>query len=134
MLNLAAIHEAIADAIPERECIVSGDRRLSWAQVQERTRRLGSVLRAAGLGCHQERDSLAGWESGQDHVALYLYNGNEYMEAQFAAFKVRAAPCNVNYRYVEAELEYLIDNSDATAVFFDAALAERFDLLHDTHE
>ncbi len=49
------------------------------------------------------------------------------MEAVFAAFKVRAAPCNVNYRYVEAELAYLIDNSDAKSVFFDAELAERFD-------
>ena len=62
-----------------------------------------------------------------DNVACALYNGNEYLEAEFAAFKMRAAPCNVNYRYVEAELEYLIDNSDAKAVLFDAALTERCD-------
>ena len=62
-------------------------------------------------------------------MACALYNGNEYLEAEFAAFKVRAAPCNVNYRYVEAELRYLIDNSDAKAVFFDASLADRFDAV-----
>ena len=58
-----------------------------------------------------------------------LYNGNEYLEAEFAAFKLRAAPCNVNYRYVESELAYLIDNSDAKAVFFDDTLTERFDAV-----
>ena len=58
---------------------------------------------------------------------MALYNGNEYLEAEFAAFKLRAAPCNVNYRYVESELAYLIDNSDAKAVFFDDTLTERFD-------
>ena len=37
-----------------------------------------------------ERSALSPWESGQDHVALYLYNGNEYLEALMGAFKARA--------------------------------------------
>ena len=32
-----------------------------------------------------------------------------------AAYKLRAVPINVNYRYVEEELLYLLDNSDAVA-------------------
>ena len=40
MPNLASVHEAIAAAIPERECLVFRDRRLSWARFTERTRRL----------------------------------------------------------------------------------------------
>ena len=85
MLNLAVIHEAIAAAIPDRECIVFRDRRLTWSQVTDRTRRLADVLRRQGLGCRRERSEvgtsgLENWESGQDHVALYLYNGNEYLE------------------------------------------------------
>ena len=48
MFNLAAIHEAIAAAIPERECLVFRDRRLTWAQFTDRTRRLASVLRERG--------------------------------------------------------------------------------------
>jgi fatty-acyl-CoA synthase len=122
-LNLGLIHEAIAAAVPERECIVFRDRRLSWAQVTDRTRRLAAVLRAHGLGAHRERAELAGWESGQDHVALYLYNGNEYLEGMLGAFKARCAPFNVNYRYVEEELLYLFDNADARAVVYHASFA-----------
>lgn len=123
MLNLAAIHEAIAAAIPDRECLVYRDRRFTWQQIEDRTRRLAEVLRRAGLGCHRERAELGNWESGQDHVAIYLYNGNEYLEAMLGAFKARAAPFNVNFRYVDEELEYLFDNADARAVVFHASFA-----------
>ncbi len=123
MLNLASLHEAISDAIPDEECLVYRDRRLTWRQVQDRTRRLASALREAGLGCREERSGLANWESGQDHVALYLYNGNEYLEGMLGAFKARCAPFNVNYRYVEEELVYLFDNADAKAVIFHASFA-----------
>ena len=123
MLNLAAIHEAIAAAIPERECLVFRERRLTWAQITDRTRRLADVLRRAGLGCSRERAQLRNWESGQSHVALYLYNGNEYLEGMLGAYKARCVPFNVNYRYVEEELEYLFDNADARAVIFHASFA-----------
>jgi 3-oxocholest-4-en-26-oate---CoA ligase len=123
MFNLAAIHEAIAAAIPERECLVFRDRRLTWAQFTDRTRRLASLLRDAGLGCSTPRRELRNWESGQSHVALYLYNGNEYLEGMVGAFKARCVPLNVNYRYVDEELEYLFDNSDARAIIFHASLA-----------
>jgi len=122
-MNLARIHEAIAEVIPDRECIVFRDRRLSWAEVTDRTRRLADVLRRHGLGCRRERSSLANWESGQDHVALYMHNGNEYLEGMLGAYKARCAPFNVNYRYVEEELLYLFDNSDARAVVYHAAFA-----------
>lgn len=122
-MNLAHVHEAIAEVIPDRDCIIYGDRRFSWAETTDRTRRLADVLRQHGLGCHAERDGLANWESGQDHVALYLYNGNEYLEGMLGAFKARCAPFNVNYRYVEEELLYLFDNADARAVIYHAAFA-----------
>jgi len=121
--NLAAVHEAIAAALPEHECLVFGERRLSWAAVTERTRRLAAVLSAAGLGCRRPRAGLANHESGQDHVALYLYNGNEYLEGMLGAMKARCAPFNVNYRYVEEELLYLFDNAKASAVIFHAGFA-----------
>ncbi len=122
-MNLARLHEAIAAAIPERECLVFRDRRYRWAEVTERTRRLADVLRGHGLGCRRERAGLRGFESGQDHVALYLYNGNEYLEGMLGAMKARAAPFNVNYRYVEEELLYLFDNADARAVIYHASFA-----------
>ncbi len=123
MINLGLIHEAIEAVIPERECLIFRDRRLSWREVGERSRRLADVLRSHGLGCERERGSLQNWESGQDHVALYLYNGNEYLEGMLGTFKARCAPFNVNYRYVEEELLYLFDNADARAVVFHASFA-----------
>jgi fatty-acyl-CoA synthase len=80
-------------------------------------------LRRHGLGCFAERSRLANWESGQDHVALYLYNGNEYLEGMLGACKARAASFNVNYRYVDEELIYLFQNADARAVVYHAAFA-----------
>ncbi len=74
MYNLARLHEAVAEVLPDNECIVFRDRRFTWREVTDRTRRLASVLDAAGLGCHTERDVLSNWESVQDHVGLYLYN------------------------------------------------------------
>ena len=109
--------------MPDAECLVARGRRITWRELTDRTRRLASVLRAAGLGCRRERAGLANHESGQDHVALYLYNGNEYLEGMLGAFKARCAPFNVNYRYVEEELVYLFENSDAKAVIFHAAFA-----------
>ena len=122
--NLAQVHEAIAAAIPDRECIVFRDRRLTWAQVNERTRRLANVLADAGLGARPEgRAGLGGHETHQDHLAIYAYNGNEYLEAMIGGFKARVAPLNVNYRYVAEELRYLLDNSGARAIVYHSSLA-----------
>ena len=89
--NLAEISEAIAAAIPERECVVFRDRRLTWSEISTRTRRLGNYLHQQGLGCRQERSSLQNFESGQDHLGVYLYNCPEYLEGMLGAYKARVA-------------------------------------------
>lgn len=121
--NLADIHEAVSASCPDRECIVWRDRRLSYGDVTERTRRLANYLIGRGLGVRKERSELKGWESGQSHLALYLYNSNEYLEGMIGAFKARVAPFNVNYRYVEEELLYLFRDAKAEAVIYHAAMA-----------
>ncbi|MEM7409161.1 MAG: acyl-CoA synthetase [Myxococcota bacterium] len=123
MFNLAWLMEAIAERVPDRECLVFRDRRFLWRDTHERTRRLADVLRRAGLGCHVERGRLENWESGQDHVGLYLHNGNEYLEGMLGSWKARAVPVNVNYRYVDEELVYLFQNSDVRAIVFHARFA-----------
>jgi acyl-CoA synthetase (AMP-forming)/AMP-acid ligase II len=110
--NLADLWEAVVDSVPDRESLVCGARRLNYAEVDERANRLAHALAARGVG--------AG-----DHVGLYLYNGTEYLEAMIAAFKLRAVPVNVNYRYVEGELRYLLDNAEAKAVILHRELAPR---------
>ncbi len=120
-IPLAEVHEAIAASRPDAECLVFRDRRLSWAEVTDRTRRLANHFLARGLGCHTERAELAGHESGQDHLAIYLHNGNEYLECMLGALKARVASLNVNYRYVAEELRYLLTDSSARAVVVHSA-------------
>jgi 3-oxocholest-4-en-26-oate---CoA ligase len=126
-LTIAAVHEAIAVTRADEECLVFRDRRLTWRQVTDRTRRLANVLHDHGLGCHTERTELQGHESGQDHLAIYLLNGNEYMECMLGAWKARVAPFNVNYRYVAEELRYLLTDSAATAVVVGSQFAATLD-------
>ena len=97
--NLADLFEIVADTVPEREALVCGDARLTYAQLEERSNRLAHFLAAQGIG--------AG-----DKVGLYLYNCNEYLEGMLACFKVRAVPVNVNFRYVDEELSYILDNAE----------------------
>ena len=115
-LNVAVITEAIASAHPDRACLVFRDRRLTWADVADRTRRLARVLHDAGLGPTASFGPGDRWRSVHDHVALYLHNGNEYLEGMVGAWKARCAPFNVNYRYVAEELQYLLDDAGARAV------------------
>ena len=123
--NLADLHDAVAEAIGDRECIVWRDRRLSYAEVCDRTNRLANHLIAADLGATVERAELDGHESGQDHLACYLHNGNEYIESMLGAYKARVAPFNVNYRYVAEELRYLLNDARATAIVFHSSFADR---------
>ena len=110
-MHFATILEGISDRLGERDALVHGALRRSWREYDERAARLGGAFTEAGL------------EPGAK-VGLYLYNGPEYLEAELAALKQRMTPVNVNYRYVDAELEYLLENSDCEALVFDAALAE----------
>ena len=72
-MHFATVWESIADAIPDEPAVTTGDVTRSWATYDERSARLAQAFTAAGL-------------APDSKVGLYLYNGNEYMEAQFAAF------------------------------------------------
>ncbi|ORW27276.1 acyl-CoA synthetase [Mycobacterium paraense] len=119
------VAKAVAAAIPDRDLVIQGDRRYSYAQILERANRLAGYLHKRGLGCHTERSGLAGHEVGQDLLGLYAYNGNEFVEALLGSFQARVAPFNVNFRYVKSELQYLLADSGATALIYHAAFAPR---------
>jgi acyl-CoA synthetase (AMP-forming)/AMP-acid ligase II len=116
--HFASIWEAIADAIPDAPALACGEVRRSWRAFEERGARIASALERAGVGRGAK-------------VGLYASNCNEYLEAQFGIFKASACPINVNYRYSEAELVYLLDNAEAEAVFFDARFAARVAAIRD---
>jgi acyl-CoA synthetase (AMP-forming)/AMP-acid ligase II len=110
--NLADLFERVADAVAEREAAVCGADRRTYAQLDERSTRLAHVL--------ADRGALPG-----AHVVLYLRNSIEHLEALFACYKLRAVPINVNYRYVDDELEYLLADADAVGIVHDAGSRER---------
>ncbi|OMC36293.1 acyl-CoA synthetase [Mycobacterium sp. GA-1841] len=121
--NHAELFAGIADALPERDCIVFRERRFTYRDVAARVNRLANILLFHGVTVHRERADLQPWESGQDHVALYLHNGNEYLEGMLGAAAARATSLNVNYRYVEAELTYLLNDSEPRAIIYHARFA-----------
>ncbi len=121
--TVPAAAEAVAAAIGDREFIIQGDRRYTYAQIVERSNRLAAYLHTRGLGCKTERSELAGHEVGQDLLGIYAYNGPEYVEGMLGAWRARVAPFNVNYRYVKSELHYLLADSGATALLYHASFA-----------
>ncbi|MBH0778027.1 acyl-CoA synthetase [Nocardia bovistercoris] len=123
--TLVGAADAAVAALPDRELIIIGDRRYTYGQVAERSKRLAAYLHSRGLGAHTERDGLAGHEVGQDLLGIYAYNGNEYVESLLGSFRARVAPFNVNYRYVKSELQYLLADAGATALIYHAVFAPR---------
>lgn len=108
--NLADLFEIVVDAAPERPALVAGDRRRTYAQLDERANRFAHHLLDQGV------------EPG-DKVALYSWDRAEWVEAMLGTYKARAVPVNVNYRYVADEARYILDNSDSVVVVHERAFA-----------
>jgi 3-oxocholest-4-en-26-oate---CoA ligase len=114
--NFAELWEAVADKFPDAQALVHGEQHLPWREFDARADALARHL-------------LDGGAQHQDKVALYLYNGPEYMEGCYGAFKAGLVPVNTNYRYLDDELAYLWDNADAVAVVFHGTFADRVDAV-----
>ena len=114
--NFADIYETVARAIPNAPCQIQGERVQTWQQFDRRANALAHDMLRAGLG-------------RQSKIAAYLYNGIEYLECYYAAFKAALVPTNTNFRYGPDELAYLWENSDAEAVIFHATFAPIVDKL-----
>jgi acyl-CoA synthetase (AMP-forming)/AMP-acid ligase II len=106
------VFDATAEAAGRDDpAIYCDDQTVTWGEFDRASNAVARALRAAGL-------------KPDAKLAQYMRNSPEYLIGFVAGFKARLAPVNVNYRYGADELEYLIDNSDAEAVFFDAEFAD----------
>ncbi|KAA0916542.1 acyl-CoA synthetase [Dietzia sp. ANT_WB102] len=103
--------EHSVDRVPDRVALIQGDRSFIYAEVEQRANKLAHHLQSVGVG-------------PGDKVALYSRNTVEAVEAMVAIFKIRAVMVNVNFRYVAAELQYLLENSDAVAVIHERRYSE----------
>lgn len=100
--------------VADRKALVVDDHVSTYADLESRANRLADWLGGEGIG-------------PGDHVGCYLYNGPEYVETMLAAWKLRAVPINVNYRYVSDELRYLCRDAELKAIVHDADFAERLE-------
>lgn len=119
-MHFATIWESIADVIGDADAVVQGGRRLSWTAYDEAAARFAGFLRSNGIGGTSSIPVV-----GQAKLGLYLYNSPEYLVAQYGAMKERVVPINVNYRYLDNELAYLIENGDIEVLVYHASLADR---------
>jgi acyl-CoA synthetase (AMP-forming)/AMP-acid ligase II len=110
--NLADLFEHTVDAVPDRLALIDRDTRLTFAELDARANRFGHFLRDRGV-------------SPGDHVGIYAVNSEAWVTAMLGALKIRAVPINVNYRYVEDELAYLIANAGLVACVFDQEFSDR---------
>lgn len=123
--TIGAVVDAIAEAVPDREMTVCGDRRTTFAQGADRTRRLANFLASRGLGAQRERAELERWECGQDVVALVMHN-DLYPEMVIGCLKARTVPVNVNYYYSPGEVADLLAYLKPRAVIYHRSLGAKF--------
>jgi len=120
--QLADVFEAVADAVPDREALMTETTTLTYAQLDDRATRLANHLASLGV--------VRG-----DRVAIHATNRPEWVETFYACMKLGAAPVNVNFRYVADELRYLYDDAGCVAVVvapeFCGVLDEVADVLPD---
>lgn len=125
--NIADLFEHAVDAVGDRTAlVVTGDEASGVADDQART--YAELDGDANRFAHHLLDH--GVAAG-DHVGIYGANSGEWVAAMLGTFKVGAVPINVNYRYVEDELRYLLDNAELVALVFDTNLAARVASVRD---
>ena len=110
--QLATLFEAVADRIPDHLVLVQGQVRRTYREFEQRASQLAAALADMGL----EPDGK---------VAIYMTNCPEYKEAEFATAKQRGVSVSVNFRYLDDELVYLLDNADAEILIYHRRFAER---------
>jgi acyl-CoA synthetase (AMP-forming)/AMP-acid ligase II len=106
--HVADLVEHAVDLVPDRLAVVCADRRATYAEFDARVNKLAHHLARHGIG-------------PGDHVGVYASNSMETLEAMLALSKVRAVAVNVNYRYTENELRYMLSDADAVALIHQRA-------------
>jgi 3-oxocholest-4-en-26-oate---CoA ligase len=123
--TLGAVLDAIAEVIGDRVMTVCGDRRSTFAESADRTRRLANFLVGKGFGAHRERAALNRWECGQDRVALIMHN-DLYPDMVVGCLKARVVPVNINHYYTPREIRELLDYVQPRGIIYHRSLGARF--------
>lgn len=110
--HIADLIEHAVDLTPERTALETDGRSMTYAELEREANALAHELIELGV------------EPG-DSVGLYSRNTLECVVAMFAIFKARAVMVNVNYRYVAAELEHIVTDSDMKILIYERQYGDR---------
>jgi fatty-acyl-CoA synthase len=105
-LTIGGLLDLVHERRPDDEALVYPDRglRQTYAEFREAVEACARALMALGIG-------------KGDHVAVWGQNVPEWVTLQFATGKVGAVLVTINPAYKSHELEYVLDQSDAAALF-----------------
>ena len=104
-MNIAFFLTNSAHKFPDRIACISGQRRFTYRDLNVRVNCLADAMRQGNV-------------KKNDRVAVLMYNTHHFIEVYFAALKRGAVPVPINYRLTGNEMKYVMDNSEATAIFF----------------
>jgi fatty-acyl-CoA synthase len=104
--TVGGLLDHIAATYPDNDALVYPERglRYSYRQFNDICRQVAKGLLRLGV------------KKG-DNVAIWAYNVPEWVVLQFATAKIGAVLVTVNTAYKSAELEYILNQSDATTLF-----------------
>ncbi len=104
--NIGLFLEKRAFLNPAREAFVDGaGTRLTFAELSERSHRVGNALLASGI-------------RPGDRVALLLMNSAEFLESFFAIARIGAVVVPLNWRLVADELTFILEDSGTCALIY----------------
>ncbi|MDR0786726.1 MAG: AMP-binding protein [Gemmatimonadota bacterium] len=98
--SVADVISSVAREQPRHPCLILGDRRYTYGQVDAYSAALASALHELGV------------EKG-DRIALNLPNWPEFIISMFAAARLGATIIPLNPKYTTQELQYMLRHSEA---------------------
>ena len=103
-MNTAEFLTISSAVVPDREALVCGDTRITYAEMASRVNRLANALQALGV----QRGTA---------VAVMATNSPQYVETYYACAKLGATFVPLNYRAKREELDYMVNASEAHVLF-----------------
>ncbi len=103
---------------PNKQAMIDGELRFTYAELGERVDRLAGALAASGL--------QAGRRAG-----ILMQNRHEYTESYFAVEKAGAVLAPLNQRLAPPEIAFILNDAEATALILDAAYLPLYSACRD---
>ncbi len=103
-MNTAEFLTISSAVVPDRDALVCGDKRVTYAELASRVNRLANALQSMGVG----RGTT---------VAVMALNSPEYVETYYACAKLGATLVPLNYRAKREELDHMVNASETQLLF-----------------